>query len=138
MIPTLSPSKKTILCMDDDPAILRYETALLERAGYAVLTAASRLQGLRLVATCYCDAVLLDYEMAGMNGHDIAFQIKLLKAELIVILLSGREVPTQALALVDAFVPKLETSRQLLPMIAALCSRSADAKRKQESQREDR
>ena len=90
MIPTLSPSKKTILCMDDDAAILRYETALLERAGYAVLTAASRLQGLRLVATCYCDAVLLDYEMAGMNGHDIAFQIKLLKAELIVILLFGQ------------------------------------------------
>jgi CheY-like chemotaxis protein len=138
MIPTLFPSKKTILCMDDDPAILCYETALLERSGYAVLTAASRLQGLRLVATCHCDAVLLDYEMEGMNGHDIAFQIKLLRPELIVILLSGREVPTQALALVDAFVPKLETSRQLLPMIAALCSRRPDANRKQESQREDR
>jgi len=138
MIPILFPSKKTILCMDDDPAILCYETALLERSGYAVLTAASRRQGLRFVATCYCDAVLLGYEMAGMNGHDIAFQIKLIRPELIVILVSGREVPTQALALVDAFVPKLETSRQLLPMIAELCGRSPDANRKQESQREDR
>jgi DNA-binding response OmpR family regulator len=124
--------------MDDDPAILSYETALLERSGYAVLTAASRQQGLRLVATCQCDAVLLDYGMAGMNGHDIAFQIKLLKPELIVILLSGREVPTQALAQVDAFLPKLEASRQLLPMIAELCARSPDASRKQESQRKNR
>jgi hypothetical protein len=41
-----------------------------------------------------------------------------------VILLSGTEVPMQALALVDAFVPKLEASQQLLPMIAELCSRT--------------
>jgi CheY-like chemotaxis protein len=138
MIPAISPSKKTILCMDDDAAILRYETALLERSGYAVLSAATRQQGLRLVATCHCDAVLLDYEMAGINGHDIALQIKLIKPELIVILLSGREVPTQALTLVDAFLPKLEASRQLLPMIAELCGRSLDANRKQESQHENR
>jgi CheY-like chemotaxis protein len=137
MIPTVS-SKKTILCMHDDPVLLRYEKALLERSGYAVLTATSRQQGLRLVAMCRCDAVLLDYEMAGMNGHDIAIQVKLIRPELSVILLSGREVPTPALALVDAFVPKLETSRQLLPMIAELCGRSPDANRKSESQRENR
>jgi len=40
--------------------------------------------------------------------------------------------PTQALALVDAFVPKLEASRQLLPMVAELCSRNQNAERKQE------
>jgi hypothetical protein len=36
-------------------------------------------------------------------------------------LLSGSDVPTDALAFVDAFVPKLEANRQLLPMIAGLC-----------------
>jgi CheY-like chemotaxis protein len=138
MIPAISPSKKTILCLDDDPAILRYETALLERSGYAVLSAASRQQGLRLVAACHCDAVLLGYEMAGMNGHDIALQIKLIRPELIVILLSGRAVPTPALALVDAFLPKLEASRQLLPMIAELCGPSSDANRMQDRQHENR
>jgi CheY-like chemotaxis protein len=114
--------KRTILCIDDDAAILGYEKALLERSGYAVLTAGSAQQGLRLVTMCECDAVLLDYEMPIMNGHQVALEIKRIRPELTIILLSGTEVPTHALALVDAFVPKLEASRQLLPMIAQLCS----------------
>ena len=124
MISTYPTPKRTILCIDDDEAILRYEKALLDRSGYAVLTAASAQQGLRLVSMCKCDAVLLDYEMPGMNGHEVAFEIKRVRPELMVIMLSGSDVPTHALALVDAFVPKLEASQQLLPMIAELCSRT--------------
>jgi hypothetical protein len=67
-----------------------------------------------------------------LNGHDVAFEIKIKRPELVVILLSGSEVPTQALALVDAFVPKLEASRQLLPMIAELCSPGQDSKRRRD------
>jgi len=133
MFPTDPPSKKTILCIDDDASILRYEKALLERSGYEVLTAPSGRQGLKLATTCQCDAVLLDYEMYGMNGHEVASEIKLVKPEMVVILLSGREVPMQALTLVDAIVPKLEASQQLLPIIAELCSRSQKARRRQES-----
>ena len=54
------------------------------------------------------NAVLLDYEMPGISGHVVAAEIKRVRPELPVVLLSGTEVPTQALALVDAFVPKLE------------------------------
>ena len=118
--------KQTVLCIDDDEAILCYEKAMLEKAGYAVLAAASARQGLRLATMCKCDAVVLDYELPGMNGHEVAVEIKRLRPELKVILFSGSEVPMQALALVDAFVPKLEASRQLLPMIAELCSQTHD------------
>ena len=59
MISTYPTSKRIILCIADDQAILRYEQALLERSGYAVLTAASAQQALRLVTMCKCDAVLL-------------------------------------------------------------------------------
>jgi CheY-like chemotaxis protein len=120
VIPTDPTTKRIILCIDDDEAILSYEKALLERSGYAVLTASSPQRGLRLAATCKCDAVLLDYEMPGMNGDEVALAIKRLRPELLVILLSGSDVPTHALASVDAFVPKLEASRQLLPVIAEL------------------
>lgn len=68
-----------------------------------------------------------------MNGHEVASEIKLVKPKLAVILLSGREVPVQALALVDAFVPKLEASQQLLPIIAELCGRRPESKAQQES-----
>jgi hypothetical protein len=39
----------------------------------------------------------------------------------------------QALALVDAFMPKPEASQQLLSMMADLCSRSETVKDRQES-----
>jgi len=120
------PAKKMILCIDNDQAILRYEKALLERSGYAVLAAASAQQGLRLATMCKCDGVLLDYQIPGVSGHIVAAEIKRVRPELKVILLSGSEVPTQVLALVDAFVPKLEASRELLPMIAERCSQPGD------------
>jgi CheY-like chemotaxis protein len=124
-------SRTTILCIDDDEAILRYVKMLLERSGYAVITAASAQQGLRLVTMCDCDAVLVDYEMPVMNGSEVAFEIKRIRPELMVIMLSGSEVPTHAMGLVDAFVPKLEASRELLPMIAELCSRPLDPQQRQ-------
>ena len=118
-----SRSKRTILCIDDDEAILRYEKLLLERSGYAVLLAASAQQGLRLVTMCQCDAVLLDYEMPEMNGHEVAFEIRQIRPNIPIVLLSGSDVPSHVLPLFDAFLPKLEASRQLLPMLADLCDR---------------
>jgi CheY-like chemotaxis protein len=120
VISSCPASKGIILCIDDDEAILHYEKALLERSGYAVLTAASAHGGLRLVKMRKFDAVLLDYEMPGMNGDEVAFEIKRARPDLKVILLSGSDVPSHALAFVDAFVPKLEANRQLLPMIVEL------------------
>ena len=123
MIPTHPVSQKLILCIDDNAAILSYEKALLERSGYSVITAASAQQGLGLVTIYEFDAVLLDYSMPDMNGCDVAFEIKRVRPELAVILLSGCEAPTYAQALVDAFILKPDASRELLPTIAAICSR---------------
>jgi len=124
-------SKTVILCIDDDPAILHYEKELLERSGYSALMASSAQQALSLLNMCKCDAVLLDYEMPGMNGHEVALEIKRLRPELMVILLSGSDVPIQALTAVDAFIPKLDASRELLPVIAALCGRGRDSEQEQ-------
>ena len=126
MTSTYQPSKRTILCIDDDDSILFYEKTLLERSGYAVITAASAQQGLRLASMCRCDAVLLDYEMPGMNGHELAIEIKRIRPELMIVLFSGSDVPAHTLPLVDAFLPKLEASQQLLPLIAAVCSKTHD------------
>ena len=67
--------------------------------------------------------VILDYGMPGMSGHEIALEIRLARPRLPIILLSGSDVPTDVLALVDAFILKIEASRKLLPTIADLCSR---------------
>jgi CheY-like chemotaxis protein len=132
LIPIQFPSKRVVLCIDDDPAVLYYERTLLERSGYSVLTAASARAGLGLVNTCSIDVVLIDYEMPEMNGYEVAVEIKRARPEVAVILLSGSDVPIQALTVVDAFVPKLEASRELLPTVAALCSKARDPQQNQE------
>ena len=132
MIPVDPASKRVILCVDDDPAIRHYEKTLLERSGYAVLTASSAQQGLKLVTMCEFDIVLLDYAMLGMTGYEVAMEMKRMTPELMVILLSGGDVPIQGLAFVDGFIFKLDASRELLPMIAALGNRIRRPQRKQE------
>ena len=132
MIPFNKAPKRVILCIDDDPAILHYEKTLLERSGYSVLTASSAQQGLRLVTMCEFDAVLVDYEMLDMDGDEVAVEMKRIRPELTVILLSGGDVPAQALAYVDACIHKLDASTELLPTIATLCSRISAPEQKKE------
>jgi CheY-like chemotaxis protein len=129
LISTNPTPQQTILCIDDDEAILYYEKTLLERSGYAVITASSAEQGLKFVTMCKCDAVLLNYELPVMNGYEVAFEIKRVRPELMIVMVSGSEVPVHALTMVDAFVPKLDAHRDLLPMIAELCSQARDAER---------
>jgi CheY-like chemotaxis protein len=138
VISTYPTPKQTILCIDNDEVMLRYEKTLLERSGYAVLSAASAEQGLRLATLCKCDAVLLDYDMPAMNGCEVASEIKRLRPELIVIMVSGSEMPVSALTAVDAFIPKLEVIRELLPAIAELCGRSRGRRHKAGVRQEDR
>jgi len=115
-------SCKTILCIDDDDGVLSYHRALLERRGFEVLTAASARQGLQLAADCLVAAVIVDYHMPEMNGHQVAIEIKRLRPQVpIVMVSSDEEIPEKTLNMVDAFVSKNEASRHLLPVITRIC-----------------
>ena len=116
------PASKTILCIDDDDGILGYHRALLERRGYAVLTAASARHGLQIAALCAVAAVIVDYHLPEMNGHELATEIKRLKPQIpIVMVSSDDEIPEHALKVVDAFVSKNEPPSRLLPVITRMC-----------------
>jgi CheY-like chemotaxis protein len=116
------PGSKTILCIDDDDGMLRYQKALFERRGYKVLTAASARQGLRIAAACSVVAVVIDYHMPEMNGDEVAIEIKRLKPQTPIVLFSSDDaIPEPALNVVDAFVSKNEASHCLLPVITRIC-----------------
>jgi CheY-like chemotaxis protein len=117
--------RKTILCIDDDDGVLGYQRALLERRGYAVLTAASPRQGLQIAAVSGIAAVIVDYHMPEMNGHEVAVEIKRLKPQIPIIMVSSdEEIPEHVLKVVDAFVSKYEAPSRLLPVIARICGKS--------------
>jgi CheY-like chemotaxis protein len=113
---------KTILCIDDDDGVLEYQRALLERRGYSVLTASSARQGLQIAADSGVAAVIVDYHMPEINGHEVALQIKRLNPNTpIVMVSSDEEIPSHVLDVVDAFVPKDQTPTQLVPVLTRIC-----------------
>jgi len=120
------PKRKTILCIDDDDSMLGYQRALLERRGFAVLTAASGIQGVQIALACAVAAVIVDYHMPDMNGHEVATEIKRLRPQVpIVMVSSDDEIAECALKVVDAFVSKNEAPSRLLPVITRICGDNA-------------
>jgi CheY-like chemotaxis protein len=117
----LADRAKVILCIDDDPAILRYQRAVLERNGYAVVTVASSREGLGLALRGGFDAVIVDYKMPGLDGHQVASEIRRARPDIPVIMFSGSDVPAAVLDVVSAFVPKLSVDR-FLPVVASFVS----------------
>lgn len=64
-------SRKTILVIDDDPAVLGLMDEQLSNRGYAVLLAQSGSAALEVVANRMPDLILVDALMPGMNGWEV-------------------------------------------------------------------
>jgi CheY-like chemotaxis protein len=110
-----------VLCIDDNLDVLECEKEFLESFGYTVMTAPSGGEGLELASRHSVDVVIVDYLMPEMNGHEVAIEMRRVKPQTPIIMLSGEvDVPEQALKHVDAFIAKHHLGSQLLPAIAQL------------------
>jgi two-component system cell cycle sensor histidine kinase/response regulator CckA len=113
--------KQIVLCIDDDQDLLECEKAFLEGFGYTVLTALSGGKGLELASIHSVDVVVVDYCMPEMNGQEVAIEMRRLRPQAPIIMLSGGlDVPEQASTWVDTFIAKDRLASQLLPAIAQL------------------
>ena len=91
-----------ILCIDDEPVGLQVRKILLQRQGYEVLTALNGAEGLNLFRTNPIKAVILDYSMPGMNGDQVAAEMKRLNPAVRILLLSAYvDLPEEVLRSVD-------------------------------------
>ncbi len=66
--PALSRVPLTVLCVEDEAAIVQLVQGIAERAGHRVLTASSAEDGLALVDHNHFDVVLSDVRLPGMSG----------------------------------------------------------------------
>jgi CheY-like chemotaxis protein len=113
-----------LLCIDDNEDVLECEKLFLESFGYTVLTAPNGGKGLELAAVYPVDVVIVDYLMPEMNGREFVVEMRKLRPETPIIMLSGEvNVPEQVLKRVDAFVAKDRLGSHLLPAIAQLQER---------------
>ncbi len=83
-----SPSTR-ILCVDDEPMVLRLMTRLLERLGADVTTATGPLEALDVFAAERFDLIVTDIRMPGMDGHAFLAEIRARDAEVPVVVATG-------------------------------------------------
>ena len=116
-----TPVRTVVLCIDDEKANLYLLQSVLEHFGYVALVASDGREALRLAAQHRVDAVILDYCMPGMNGGEVALEMKRLRPDVPIILFSGSpDIPSSTLTHVDALVAKGEGLRPLLSVLARL------------------
>jgi CheY-like chemotaxis protein len=112
---------KTVLCVDDEAIGLRVRKILLESHGFKVLTANSGQQGLNIFDEQHVDLVILDYYMPGMNGGDVAAELRKRRPAVPIIFLSAYfSLPPSALELANAFITKGDPPDVLIEKIEQL------------------
>jgi two-component system response regulator ResD len=120
----MSRLKATILCIDDHWNGLIGRKMLLEKNGYEVLEATSGSEGLKLFRSHSVDAVVLDYQMPGMNGDVVAAKMKRVKSKVPIMLLSAYgPLPKNKLEAVDTFLSKSQPPTALLSTLQDLLNR---------------
>ena len=110
-----------LLCVDDDAAVRELYRKILGSFGYDVLIAEDGARALQLFHSREIDAVILDYEMPGMKGSEVAAEIKRRSPGIPIIMVSGcPSVVEEAPRFVDAAIPKGSPIGRLLDRLEAL------------------
>jgi twitching motility two-component system response regulator PilH len=86
-------SRGSILLVEDDRSIRRYLEVILQRAGYAVVTAEDGLEAMKAMLASPIDAVVTDAIMPHLNGYELCRFLRRhpTMSSVPVILLSGLE-----------------------------------------------
>jgi CheY-like chemotaxis protein len=114
-------SARRLLCVDDEKVGLAVRRILLEANGYNVLTAEGGPQALVLFDAHPVDAVILDYSMPGMDGAQVAAEMRQRRPETPILLLSAYvTLPDEVMRLVDLSLTKGDGAPVLLETLERL------------------
>lgn len=69
-------TKARVLIVDDEPDILEFAGEVLSQAGYEVKTAADVDDAWTIVGNWRPDAIIVDYTLRGIEGHEVIEQFK--------------------------------------------------------------
>ncbi|MCL4539276.1 MAG: response regulator [Bacteroidetes bacterium] len=116
-----------ILVIEGEEIILKSITKALKsgaNAEYAVTTANTALDGLRLIRNSTFDAIFVDAALAGLNSAEVLRRIKNTSPSVSVILmsgyLSGISFPDEASRDVDGFLSKPFTTDEIRSLVSRI------------------
>jgi DNA-binding response OmpR family regulator len=117
----------TILIVEDEPELVKVLRSYLEQAGFSVFTAARGDTGLSAWEHRRPDLVILDLNLPGMDGLDVARQIRR-RADTPIIMLTARVEETDRLIGLelgaDDYVTKPFSPREVVARVRAVLRRA--------------
>lgn len=121
-----------LLLVEDEPTVARVLAEMLQAQGYAVTHAAHGLAALIAVATADFDLALLDLDLPGMDGLDLARQLRSQGFARPLVAITARAdaaaEPDAAAAGFDAFIRKPVTGKMLAAVLEAASGTMAQAR----------
>ena len=120
---------KRLLVVDDEPNLLRAVAASLRTEGYEVITARNGREALVRVAESVPDLVISDIRMPGMDGYQLASQLRASQRTALVpiIFLTAKDETADRVAGfrsgVDAYITKPFEPDELLAVIHSILNR---------------
>lgn len=117
----------TILIIEDEPELVKVLQSYLEQAGYNVITAHRGDSGLSLWEHKRPDLVILDLNLPGMDGLDVAREIRR-KGDTPLIMVTARvEEADRLIGLeigADDYIPKPFSPREVVARVRAVLRRT--------------
>ena len=96
-----------ILCVDDEPAVLKPMEIMLQRRGFHVVSAKDGASACELFRQIRFHAVILDYGLPGMSGGEVARLLREENPQIPIILHTGyKEIHDPLLEHVTCTLPK--------------------------------
>ncbi|MBV9100805.1 MAG: response regulator transcription factor [Candidatus Dormibacteraeota bacterium] len=118
---------KTVLVVDDEPAIVRVVRDYLEAAGFTVLTAGDGEAALQTAHRSRPDLVILDLSLPRMDGLDVARALRR-DGEVPIIMLTARTEEADRVAGLelgaDDYVTKPFSAREIVARVRAVLRRA--------------
>jgi CheY-like chemotaxis protein len=112
-----------VLLVEDDPALRRYLEVVLDRNGYAVVSAGDGLEAMKFLLTARVDMIVTDALMPNLDGYELCRFVRNSEhlAHLPIILLSAldQKNTTDESEQVNAFLAKPVSPEDLLAALAA-------------------
>ena len=128
----MTPSKAKILSIEDDESIQEVIKAYLEINDYEVYTAANGPIGLSMFSNIRPDLVILDVNLPGIDGMEIAARIRK-QSDAYILMLTARGEEMDRIAGLklgaDDYVVKPFSARELVARVEALLRRNRSAKK---------
>ena len=121
------PAMKTILVVDDEPAIVQLARDYLEHAGYTVLTAADGTAALETYRRRHPDLIVLDLGLPGTDGLDVTREVRRDSTTPIVMLTARDDELDKLLGLelgADDYLTKPFSPRELVARVRAVLRRA--------------